>query len=171
MGLSPIVVPADIDETPRAGEQPDALVKRLALAKAQHIARQLVAGWVLGADTIVVIDNHILGKPTSQEDALRMLLLLSGRTHQVMTAVALVNVGDSNHYTEALSISEVEFGEISQQEIIEYWISGEPQDKAGAYAVQGRAACWIKRINGSYSGVMGLPLYETGQLLHHAGIR
>jgi len=169
---------ADIDETPARGENADVLVSRLAMGKASAIAdglrNSLVASeskevWVLGSDTVVAINNIILGKPASKQDALRMLSLLSNCTHQVMTAVALVSVSTPVTQLTALSVSDVEFGAISADEIERYWASGEPCDKAGAYAIQGCAARWVKRIAGSYSGIIGLPLYDTRQLLQQAG--
>jgi septum formation protein len=117
---------------------------------------------VLGSDTTVVVDNSILGKPVDEDDCVRMLQLLSGRTHQVHTAVALRSAAGSD---VRLSISEVTFRELSMAEMRGYWRTGEPADKAGGYAVQGRAAVFISRIAGSYSGIMGLPLYETAELL------
>src|SRR5690606_32635167 len=122
---------------------------------------------VLGADTLVLCAGRVLGKPRDAAEARAMLELLSGRRHEVLSAVALRRHG---WQATALSRSEVEFSPLSAQEIEAYWASGEPRDKAGAYAIQGRAALFITRLSGSYSGVMGLPLYETGQLLAEAGL-
>jgi len=122
---------------------------------------------VVAADTAVVIDNRILGKPRDQADGLAMLAALSGRCHQVLTAVA---VADQNRVRLALSQTEVCFRELSAAECLAYWHCGEAVDKAGAYAIQGRAAMYISHISGSYSGVVGLPLYETAGLLQAAGI-
>jgi septum formation protein len=157
------------DESPIEGEAPAQYVRRLALLKAQTLWSQLGSGdrrAVLGADTAVVIDERILSKPADEADCVRMLRILSGRTHQVFTAVALC---DEGRVATALSVSDVTFRELSPGEMQAYWRSGEPADKAGAYAVQGLAAAFIERISGSYSGVMGLPLFETAQLLQSIG--
>jgi septum formation protein len=157
-----------VDEAALPGEPADAYVERLARRKA-------AAGWatrpatpiapVLAADTTVVLDGRILGKPADAADGQRMLLELSGRTHQVLTAVALATRAGMH---SLLSRSEVCFRPISPAEALEYWNTGEPRDKAGGYAIQGRAAVFIRELHGSYSGVMGLPLYETAQLLARA---
>lgn len=160
----------EVSEAVRAGEAPEDYVRRLALDKARAGHRRLAPGSapVLGSDTAVVIDEAILGKPFDRDDALAMLGRLSGRTHRVLSAVALV--GDSGGEVE-LSVSEVRMREISQEERQWYWATGEPADKAGAYAIQGIGAMFVKHLAGSYSGVMGLPLYETSRLLEHAGER
>lgn len=159
-----------IDETPLVDEDPAAYVTRLALAKAR-------AGWnaldvrpqrpVLGADTVVVIDGLLLGKPRHRQEGLRMLTVLSGREHRVLSAVALV-AGSR----EALRLQEsrVRFRKLSPAECRAYWDTGEPADKAGAYAIQGRGAIFIEDLQGSYSGVMGLPLFETAELLRDFAI-
>jgi len=158
----------DIDESHIAGEMPQQFVKRLALEKARTGYLDYPVRPALGSDTIVVFEQHILGKPESQKMAFEMLHLLSGKTHQVMTAVAICN-GETEHC--ALSMSEVEFNKLSEQQIAAYWHTGEPADKAGGYGIQGIAAQFIKNIKGSYSGIMGLPLFETAQLLERVGIR
>ena len=122
---------------------------------------------VLAADTTVVIDERICGKPANAEDAIAVLLQLSGRSHEVLTAVALAARGEVNH---RLSRSVVRFRHLSLTEAIAYWNTGEPQDKAGSYAVQGHGAAFVEHLSGSYSGVMGLPLFETAELLAAAGI-
>jgi septum formation protein len=122
---------------------------------------------VLGADTAVVLDGEMLGKPRDRDSALAMLARLSGRTHRVLTAVALVGV---HGQSLALSTSEVQFRELARDECARYWDSGEPRDKAGAYAIQGLGAVFVSGLRGSYSGVMGLPLYETAGLLAAAGV-
>ncbi len=161
-------LPVNIDESPHAGEPALDFVQRLALEKAQSGYLQSGNGRpVLGSDTIVVVDEHILGKPTGREDARRMLELLSGRGHQVMTAVALV---DGQKVASALNVSQVYFRSLQPSEIEAYWDTGEAADKAGAYGIQGIAAQFIERLDGSYSGVMGLPLFETAQLLQQFGI-
>jgi septum formation protein len=140
----------------------------MARAKAQAVRGNARALPVLGADTIVLLDGVICGKPASAADGLAMLARLSGRTHTVLTAVALA-AGDATPASR-LSTSEVTFRALSHAECLAYWESGEPRDKAGGYAVQGRAAVFIERLNGSYSGVMGLPLFETAELLRAAGM-
>lgn len=164
------VVRAQLDETALQQEAPLAYVSRLAAAKAE-------AGWasrqeeaqapVLAADTAVVLDGVILGKPRDQADALGMLLQLSGRTHQVLTAVALRSQAGIKI---RVSHSLVTFRAIEPAEAGAYWDTGEPCDKAGAYAIQGNAAVFVADLRGSYSGVMGLPLFETAELLNTAGV-
>lgn len=165
--LSYEVLPVDIDESPVAGETAQQLVKRLAIEKARSGYEKRPYRPALGSDTIVIMGKQILGKPRDREMAIEMLTMLSGQTHQVMTAVAICTADDQ---WCLLNSSEVEFDELSQQQIEAYWETGEPQDKAGAYAVQGIAAEFIKNINGSYSGIMGLPLFETTKLIKMAGI-
>jgi septum formation protein len=170
IGVSFRVVGTAVDEAVWPDEAPAAYVLRLAAAKAD-------AGWersrdendvpVLAADTAVVLDGDILGKPADQEDAAGMLGRLSGRTHQVLTAVALRTLGGLQ---SRISRSEVTFRAIAVSEAQAYWETGEACDKAGAYAVQGRAAVFISDLHGSYSGVMGLPLFETAELLSDAGV-
>jgi septum formation protein len=159
--------PADVDEAPLAGEAPDAYVVRVARAKAEAgwrrmLQRNLPPGPVLAADTTVAIEGRIYGKPAGRDDAAAMLRAFSGRTHEVLTAVAVKN----DDWLEAvLSRSQVRFKALSEDELAAYVASGECDDKAGAYAIQGRAARFVAELHGSYSGVMGLPLYETAQLL------
>ena len=160
VGLRFAIQPADIDETHRAGEGPQAFVARLAREKAAAIRGEGLA--VLGADTIVVQGDEILGKPRDAADALRMLALLSGRRHQVMTAVSVQRGQDSR---ECLSVTAVEFADLSPQQAQAYWDSGESAGKAGAYAIQGLAEAFVIGIHGSYSGVVGLPLQQTLALL------
>jgi septum formation protein len=169
IGVPHRVQPVDVDETARGGEPPDQYVRRLAELKAETLWQKLAAAQrqpVLGADTAVVLDDEILGKPRDEQDCLRMLKLLSARTHQVFTAVAL---RASDGCQSRVNVSEVTFRTLADDEIRRYWRSGEPADKAGAYAVQGRAALFIEHIAGSYSGIMGLPLFETGELLAAVG--
>jgi septum formation protein len=171
IGIAHRVQPVDVDERAGTSEPPDQYVRRLAVLKAETLWQQLPAAErqpVLGADTAVVLDAEILGKPRDEQDCLRMLGLLSARTHQVFTAVAL----KASAGCEArVNVSEVTFRRLAVEEIRRYWNSGEPADKAGGYAVQGRAALFIERIAGSYSGIMGLPLFETGELLAAIGAR
>jgi septum formation protein len=165
LGVPHHVVTANVDETPQAGETARQLASRLALAKARAaLAITAAAMPVLGADTVVAVGDVMFGKPAEQADAVRMLAALGGRTHQVVTAVALVDEGEAD--LQALSVTDVTMRHIETAEAVAYWETGEPRDKAGGYAIQGRGALFIERINGSYSGVMGLPLYETAQLLH-----
>jgi septum formation protein len=164
------VVGTAVDEAVRSAETAPHYVLRLAAAKAD-------AGWessrdareapVLAADTAVILEGKILGKPADRRDAEAMLSGLSGRTHEVLTAIALRTV---NGVQTRISRSEVTLRRIAAEEIRTYWETGEPADKAGAYAIQGRAAVFIADLRGSYSGVMGLPLFETGELLHQAGV-
>lgn len=165
IGIPHQVSPVAVDESISGAELPERYVSRLAQLKADTLWDRLGAAErlpVLGSDTSVVVDRSILGKPADEEDCVRMLRLLSGRSHQVHTAVALRSERGSE---VRLSISEVSFRELTVAEMREYWRTGEPADKAGGYAVQGRAAVFIDRIAGSYSGIMGLPLFETAQLL------
>ena len=146
-------------------------VLRVALAKARAGRALLAAGErlpVLGADTAVVIDGEVLGKPRDRSDALAMMARLSGQWHQVISAVAVVGPEGEEH--SRLSVSAVQFRPVTREEAEAYWQSGEPVDKAGGYAIQGRAAVFIERLEGSYSGVMGLPLFETAELLERFGI-
>jgi septum formation protein len=171
IGIAHRVQPVDVDETALGGEPPDRYVRRLAVLKAETLWDKLTAVQrqpVLGADTAVVLDDQILGKPRDEQDCLRMLNLLSARTHQVFTAVAL---RASDGCQSRVNVSDVTFRKLADDEMRRYWRSGEPADKAGAYAVQGRAALFIERIAGSYSGIMGLPLFETGELLAAVGAR
>jgi nucleoside triphosphate pyrophosphatase len=170
IGVSFRVVGTAVDEAVRMTETPRAYVLRLATAKAD-------AGWersrdatdipVLAADTAVVLDGKILGKPADRQDAEDMLRQLSGRTHEVLTAIALRTAGGVQ---SRISRSEVTFRTIAAGEAQVYWETGEPHDKAGAYAIQGRAAIFVADLRGSYSGVMGLPLFETAELLAEAGV-
>lgn len=168
IGVRYHVVEVSVDETWDGLEPPQEYVQRLALQKARA-ARRVVADNtlpVLAADTAVVLDGQILGKPKDRRDALGMLERLSGRRHQVLTAVALVNEREAVR----TSISTVTFAATTPAQRAAYVASGETDDKAGAYAIQGRAAIFIERVEGSYSGVMGLPLFETAELLRDCGI-
>jgi nucleoside triphosphate pyrophosphatase len=169
IGCHPVVLAVDLDETPQPGEQPEAYVRRLAIAKAQRVYDSLPArgkGLVLGADTAVVDGGAILGKPRDREQGMAMLLQLAGHTHRVLTGVALVD----RQVRYRLCDSRVSFRPITPTEAAAYWASGEPLDKAGGYAVQGLGALFIEGLEGSCTGVMGLPLYETGELLREAGV-
>ena len=156
-----------LDETPHAGEAPIDYVQRVARAKAEHGwrivgGRRLLSQPVLAADTTLEFAGEIIGKPVNGADAQAILRRLSGQTHRVLTAVAVAFEG---RFESALSVSEVTFGVIEEAEIRSYVATGEPMDKAGAYGIQGRAGMFVERLAGSYTGVMGLPLYETAQLL------
>ena len=168
IGVTFSTVSVQVDETPLPGEKPEAFVLRLAQEKALA-GRKLpeAAGRpVLAADTAVVVDGRILGKPADRSEALTMLALLSGREHEVYTGVALVNRGVHT----GLNVSRVRFRALSPSEAAAYWDTGEPADKAGAYGIQGLGAVFVAELLGSYSGVMGLPLFETAQLLRACGI-
>ena len=157
----------DVDETVLPQESPEDYVVRVTLAKAEAGMRRirerhLIPHPVLAADTTVEIDGSVIGKPEHDADAVAILQRLSGRTHRVLTAVA---IADFERVESLLSISEVRFRALEQEEIRRYVASGEPLDKAGAYGIQGRAAIFVEEIKGSYTGIMGLPLYETALLL------
>ena len=166
MGLEFTAGGVDIDERQHAGESPDNMVVRLAIEKA-NAATYPPETVIIGADTTVVLDGEVFGKPRDEADGLRMLAALSGRSHDVMTGVAVLS-GQAVH--SALSVTAVKFREIGPDEALEYWQSGEPGDKAGAYAIQGLAAAFVESVNGSYTGVVGLPVLETARLLQAAGI-
>ncbi|MDG1462370.1 MAG: Maf family protein [Gammaproteobacteria bacterium] len=168
LGISFEQVPADIDETINVGEDVEAYVLRMAIEKAQVAAAKLDQSnvTVLGADTSVVIDGQVLGKPKNQADAAAMLRQLSNSTHCVMSSVAIV--GGGKEFVE-LSKTNVKFRQITDAEIRAYWRTKEPLDKAGGYAIQGCGAMFVESIHGSYSGVMGLPLFETSRLLKNFG--
>ena len=167
LGIKPEICPAEIDET-RLNETAEEYTCRLAREKATVVAAQFNASMpVLGADTTVVLNGETFGKPVDAQDAENMLLQLAGRTHQVFTAIALIQ---GNHEVVELSVTEVRFREIPIEEIRHYWQSGEPVGKAGSYAIQGLGAIFVESISGSYSGVMGLPLFETASLLKQFGV-
>ena len=170
------ICPADIDETPYQDESASDYVLRMAHEKAlaatskiQQNAPSVAPFVVLASDTSVVIDGAILGKPNNFEESKAMLRMLSGREHQVMTSVCLYDPR-REHLQLTNVISDVSFRAISDLEIAQYWRSGEPQDKAGSYAIQGLGAVFVRSVSGSYSAVVGLPLYETSQLLALFGI-
>ena len=160
---------AAIDESPRPGEPPHDLVLRLAAAKARAGAATLGgrAGLVIGADTEVALDGRVFGKPHDEAAGMAMLAALAGRTHEVLSAVALCDAA-SGRLATRLSVSRVRFRPIAPAEARDYWASGEPADKAGGYAIQGRGGAFVERLEGSYSGVVGLPLFETLDLLREA---
>lgn len=170
IGVPFTVVSAAIDETPLTREPAVAYVERLARGKAAagFVALGHTSGaCVLGADTAVIVDGQILGKPVDQADALAMLMALSGREHEVLTAIALT---DGQRCESQYVSSLVRFRQVSVAEATTYWHSGEPQDKAGGYAIQGLGSVFVAGLSGSYSAVVGLPVCETAQLLAHFGI-
>ena len=173
IGVDFDVLPSDVDEAPLSGEAPQDYVVRLARMKAEVGLARLQGGDMpllplLAADTIVSVDGVILGKPQDDADAAAMLRCMSGRWHAVLTGIA---VATPSGIFSALSSTQVEMVLLSEADIIAYIASAEPRDKAGAYAIQGLAGTFIRRIEGSYSGVMGLPIFETAQLLKNAGIK
>ncbi|MGA7461109.1 MAG: Maf family protein [Candidatus Korobacteraceae bacterium] len=164
-GISFTVDPAHVPEEPSPGELPLAYAQRLARDKALAVLARHPQDTVLGADTVVVVDEHLLEKPIDADDAARMLHLLSGRTHEVITGVCVANSGFQQ--TEA-EVTQVSFAALSDDEITAYIRTGEPMDKAGAYAIQGIASRWAKRVNGCYFNVVGLPVPRVYQLLREA---
>ena len=183
-GISFTVQPADINETPLVGESPRGCAERLAREKAFAVFQSRPQDWVLGADTIVVVDDTILGKPRDADDAFRMLRLLSGRTHAVITGMCLVGPVASGSELPAAGLPQlvaasertgsettfVTMCELSDEEIRDYVATGEPMDKAGAYAIQGIASRWIPRIEGDYSNVVGLPVAMVHRELKKRGL-
>lgn len=168
IGVPHRVAAAHVDETLLSKESPSDYVERLARLKAATVLARGQALPVLAADTTVVLEGSIYGKPVDRADGLAMLAALSGRTHQVLTAVALAT---RRGVALRINCSSVTFRDIALAEREAYWETGEPRDKAGGYAIQGRGAVFVAALSGSYSGVMGLPLLETAQLLRDAGIR
>ncbi|MDF1693039.1 MAG: Maf family protein [Zhongshania sp.] len=167
IGLRFEVIAADIDETPAVNEGAQEYVRRMAVEKAMAVVALAPNRAVLAADTSVILDGEILGKPESRRHAEVMLSRLSGRSHQVMTAVALYAGGTLR---QALAVTEVTFAVLSPAQIRAYLATGEADDKAGSYGIQGAAGYFVQHLSGSYSGVVGLPLYETAALLSEAGI-
>lgn len=163
-GLSFVVLSSAVDETPYPNESPNDLVERLALAKAELVAARAIGpAIIIGADTVISLDGHILGKPRSTDDARRMLEKLSGRTHSVVTGIALIRIPDAERRTFVES-TLVHFAALTSEEILRYLATGEPHDKAGAYAIQGHAGRFIPRVEGCYFNIVGLPLSR----LYHA---
>jgi septum formation protein len=162
-------VPADIDETLRDSETPVDYVKRLAIEKAEAVARRVPTGLILAADTTVVIDDHILGQPIDDEDARRMLKLLNGSWHEVLTGVALIRAGQAESPVSDCERTRVKFAQMSDEEIDWYVSTGEPRGKAGAYGIQGRASVFIEEIQGDYFNIVGLPLRLVYEMLNASG--
>ncbi|MEC8453957.1 MAG: Maf family protein [Pseudomonadota bacterium] len=169
LGVCFDVLPQAIDETPKSGEKATELSLRLADAKAQSALERAgdASVLVLGSDTVVSVDDMLLGKPVSADDAVRMLVQLSGRIHRVCTAVSLASRESS---ASLLCETKVQFRQITESEARAYWNTGEAEGKAGGYAIQGFGAVFVESISGSYSGVMGLPLFETAALLVEFGV-
>jgi len=172
-GISFTVQPADVDEKPLVGESARECAERLAREKALAVARARPEDLVLGADTVVVVDETILGKPVDAADAARMLRLLSGRVHQVITGLCFIEPAAAGEMRVARTASEttlVTMSDICEDEIRAYVATGEPMDKAGAYAIQGMASRWIPRIEGDYSNVVGLPVALVSRMLREKGL-
>jgi len=169
MGMEPVVVPSRVPEEVKAGESAEDAALRLAVAKAGEVARLFHDGLVIGADTVVTIDGMQLGKPEDETDAKRMLKLLSGRSHTVVTGLAVINAKTLESKTTRVKTT-VRFKKISEEEIDSYISTGDPMDKAGAYGIQGRAAAFVEGIEGCYSNVVGLPLSELMDLLKTFGV-
>ena len=165
IGITYDIQSVDIYESPKQNESAEVLVQRLAVEKSQAIPN--TSKPVLGADTLGLIDEEILVKPNNLDHSIQMLTAMSGNWHEILSAVAITYKGNTN---VRLNRNRVLFRNITRDEIISYWKTGEPQDKAGSYAIQGIAAMFIERIEGSYSGIMGLPLFETMQLLNNLGL-
>ena len=166
IGIKPDVKPSSIDETPLKGEAPKDYALRLALAKAESVAKNHPKAIVLGADTVVAVGRRILGKPEDSKEAMRFLRLLSGRKHRVITAIAVIS---SQKPLSRVVASEVRFKRLNESEIASYLASNEWQGKAGGYGIQGQAARYVRWIGGSYTNIVGLPLYETMCLLEGVG--
>lgn len=168
LGIECIVQPADADESILPGEAPEAYVLRVTMDKAHKVLAQQPEALrmpILAADTTVALDGHIFGKPAGDDEAAEMLKAFSGRTHEVHTAIAVVT---PKRMLTAVNTTHVTFCSLSDAMIAAYLATGEHRDKAGSYAIQGHAGAWAKHMSGSYTGVMGLPLYETAQLLTQA---
>lgn len=170
IGLSFTTDPSDVDEKVLAGESPESYAVRVALDKARAAAARAGSGIVIAADTIVVLDDSILGKPADRRDAERMLSLLSGRMHVVITGLAIIDAAEGKTVT-GTSLTRVWFRDLSRDEIASYVKSGEPLDKAGAYGIQGKGSLLVKQIEGCYFNVVGLPLSLLGELFRNFSIR
>lgn len=174
MNIAHRILPADIDETPKDGESPDTLVKRLAAEKALTVKAKLIQQGemtnetvILASDTLIAFNGNSVGKPENKADAKRILRMLSGNKHEVLTAISAVS--NAKQRTEVIN-TYVEFASLTDAQIDAYWETGEPADKAGGYAIQGIGGEFVVSINGSASAVVGLPLYETRQLLNAFGV-
>ncbi len=165
IGIEFELVHAEIDETPLKNEESGQYVQRIAAEKALNAFRTDMSKPLLAADTSVICDDRILGKPENEQDFLAMFEILSDNAHQVITAIAVTDKQEASAIKTSESVSEVLFRKITRNEAIHYWQTGEPVDKAGGYGIQGKGAVFIRQISGSYSGIMGLPLFETAELL------
>ncbi|RJS94170.1 septum formation inhibitor Maf [Salinisphaera sp. Q1T1-3] len=168
LGLAFTAVPADIDETPRVDETPDALAERLARTKAEAVSAAYPRARIIGSDTVVAHGAAAFGKPRDLADAQRMLGALSGTTHRVLTGIAVVAPGGG--LDVRVVVSQVTLDRLSEAAIVAYWTSGEPAGAAGAYAIQGLGGQFVVHLSGSYSAVMGLPIYETAAMLRATGL-
>ncbi|MBI4913595.1 MAG: septum formation protein Maf [Acidobacteria bacterium] len=157
----------EVDETPFFGEDPERLVQRLAKAKAEIVSAVNPGRWVIAADTTVAVDHHVLNKPVDVEDAVRMIMLLQGRRHEVHTGLCLACDAESHHFVDT---AEVYFRPLTERQARWYAGTGEPMDKAGAYAAQGVAALFIEKIEGSFATVMGFPVERFGELVQRLGL-
>lgn len=169
LGIPFAIIPPDIDESRRLEETPKEYVLRISYEKANKVGKHFPDKWVIGADTIVVYKNRILGKPGNEDDAFRMLQLLKGKWHKVMTGFCVLNVGRDIIYRDAVE-TRVFMKDLLDQEIMKYIGTSEPLDKAGSYAVQGKGGYMVKEIKGSYSNVVGLPICEVAEVLLSLGI-
>ena len=169
VGLKFSIIPSELDESSMILSPPESYVKSLAVAKAGHISDRYPDSWIIGADTVVFIDNTILGKPASRDEARAMLKRLSAKTHQVHTGYCICHKATEHLFSECVT-TDVSFKNLSQKEIDWYIDSGEPFDKAGAYAIQGIGTFLVKRINGSYTNVVGLPVCEVLEYLINEGV-
>ena len=168
IGITPdSICPADIDETPIIGESPTALAERLAVGKALAVAPEHQGKWIISADTVVAVGRRVLGKPTDDNDAMSMLALLSGRRHAVYGGICVIT--PNGDVIKRVVKTNVVFKPLTQSEISDYVQSGEPNGKAGSYAIQGFGACFVRQIMGSYSNVVGLSLYDVRQILNGNG--
>ncbi len=170
IGIEPVVIPSHVPEDILEGESPEDAALRLATAKAREVAGQFREGFIIGADTVVVVDGEQLGKPADERDARRMLRLLSGISHSVITGLAVIDAKTSEMKSTVVR-TMVRFKRLTDEEIDAYIATGDPMDKAGAYGIQGRAAAFIEGIEGCYSNVVGLPLSELAEILKSMSVR
>ncbi len=170
LGLKFKIVPSSVREDMDYRENPEEIVTALALQKARDVARRVRNGLVIGADTVVLLEREILGKPASAENAREMLFKLSGKEHRVLTGVALAEASGKRTEKQGLEITHVKFRELNRQEIFSYVATGEPLDKAGAYGIQGKGAVFVEKINGCYFNVVGLPLFLLSKMLNCFGV-
>jgi len=171
IGLKFEVMVSDVDENIDGKDFSVELIENLALEKASDVADKInFPAIIIGSDTVVVINNHVLGKPKDKEDAFTMLKMLSGKTHEVISGIAIIDT-ETNKILKDSVISEVNFKELSDEEINNYIATGEPSDKAGAYAIQGFAGMFVKSINGCYSNIVGISVFKTAELLREFGVK